>query len=147
MHTELPMCARKHLAVALALMCILTAEFRAKGRPLFHATNFFDPRVNDSRTRALERCFAAKSCPFINPCPSFLNSQGPLPAHLAPDVLSATTAGPKSSEWQNAKSQVTFTWKRLALNSCSPLITLPASVASCLCRINGLSIPLSHDFD
>ncbi|OBS66633.1 hypothetical protein A6R68_04828 [Neotoma lepida] len=53
----------------------------------------------------------------------------PFPAHLAPDVLSATTVCPVSSEWQNAKSLATFTWKRLALNSCSPLITLPASAA------------------
>lgn len=84
---------------------------------------------------------------LVHPSVPFLNRQGPLPAHLAPDVLSGTTVCPKSSEWQNAKSQVTFTWKRLALNSCSPLITLPASAAPCRYHINCLSIRLSRDFD
>lgn len=64
---------------------------------------------------------------LVHPSVAFPSQRCPFPAHLAPDVLSATTVCPGSSEWQNAKSQATFTWKRLALNSCSPLITLPAS--------------------
>lgn len=84
---------------------------------------------------------------LVHPSVPFLNRQCPLPAHLAPDVPSGTAVCPKSSEWQNAKSQVTFTWKLLALNSCSPLITLPASVALSCYHINCLSIRLSYDFD
>ncbi|MGH0133239.1 UNVERIFIED_CONTAM: hypothetical protein FKN15_005616 [Acipenser sinensis] len=71
----------------------------------------------------------------------------PSPAHLAPDVLSATVVSPVSFEWQHAKSQVTFTWKRLAHNSWSPLITSSAFAVPRRCRINRLSIPLSGDFD
>lgn len=84
---------------------------------------------------------------LVHPSVAFPSQPYLFPAHLAPDVLSATTVCPASSEWQNAKSQVTFTWKRLALNSCSPLITLPASAAPCRYRINCLSIRFSHDFD
>lgn len=54
---------------------------------------------------------------------------------------------PESSEWQNGKSQATLTWKRLARDSCSPLIALPASAAPRRRRINGLSIRFSRDFD
>lgn len=84
---------------------------------------------------------------LVHPSVAFPSQQCLFPAHLAPDVLTATTVCPTSSEWQNGKSQATFTWKRLALNSCSPLITLPASAAPCRHRINCLSILVSQDFD
>lgn len=84
---------------------------------------------------------------LVYPSVTFPSQQCLFPAHLAPDVLTATTVCPASSEWQNGKSQAAFTWKRLALNSCGPLITLPASAAPCGHRIYCLSIRFSHDFD
>lgn len=124
---------------------------KSKPEQLFHAANLVDPRWIESRMWAFVKgfCFQILSIHqslSILLLPSWSCSMSSLPSwHQM--CCQPTTVCPKASEWQYAKSQVTFTWKCLALNSCSPLIIFPALAALCLHHFDGLSILLSYHFD